>query len=105
MNKQLNSNKSYRCNSVKKIEKWREAIDSIDHRIIKLIHQRLKLVEKISLVKNEKKMPLFQKKRLTYMLKERAIFGKKHNLSKKVIIGLVRFLHNTSLNHQKNKLD
>ncbi|MBF0363738.1 MAG: chorismate mutase [Oligoflexia bacterium] len=85
-----------------KLEQLRKKIDLIDHHILKLIGQRLKIAKKMGTIKIRNKMPLLQKNRLAHILKERSCFARhKHKIPSTFTNKLISLLHQLSLNHQK----
>lgn len=83
------------------LEDWRKQIDSIDEKILILLAKRMDLSSKIGKFKKEKKISLFDKKRLEEILASNVKKGKTHGLSKDFIESLLHLIHKYSLEIQE----
>lgn len=85
----------------KDLNEYRNQIDSIDEQIIKLIHQRYKIVEKIWIYKKQNNIPILQKWRWEDLLKKNIKIWKQLWLSKYLIEDIWNRIHIESLKIEK----
>lgn len=83
------------------LEDWRKQIDNIDEKILILLAKRMDLSSKIGKFKKEKKISLFDKKRLKEILASNIKKGETHGLSKDFIKSLLHLIHKYSLDKQE----
>ncbi len=83
------------------LEDWRKQIDDIDEKILILLAKRMNLSSKIGKFKKEKKISLYDKKRLEEILAANVKKGEIHGLSKDFIKSLLHLIHKYSLEVQE----
>jgi chorismate mutase len=64
------------------LQKFRKEIDQIDSQLVRLLHKRKKLVEKIGLFKKKQGLPIFNKTREAEINKKLDKLAKKYGLRK-----------------------
>lgn len=83
------------------LQKLRYEIDTLDDEILQLFSKRMKLSRQIGSFKKQNKLTIFQKNRWHQLLRERINSGEKKGLTKEFVVSVFNFLHNESLNRQK----
>jgi len=78
----------------------RDQIDKLDDKLINLVDDRMKVVEKIGTYKKDNNITILQNKRWDDMLKSRLILGDKKGLSDDFISKMFRAIHQESINKQ-----
>ena len=78
----------------------RDLIDKCDDKLINLLDDRMKIVEKIGSYKKENNITILQTKRWDDMLRSRLILGERKGLSEEVINKVFRAIHQESINKQ-----
>jgi chorismate mutase / prephenate dehydrogenase len=64
------------------LTKVRKEIDKLDHQLLKLFKKRVKLVERVGIIKKKYGLPIFSKTRELDIDKKLDKFAKKHGLRK-----------------------
>ncbi len=78
----------------------RDNIDKLDDKLINLIEERMKEVDKIGRYKKENNITILQNKRWDDMLRSRLILGERKGLSEDFINKIFRAIHQESINKQ-----
>lgn len=78
----------------------RDRIDKLDDKLILLLEERMKVVDKIGLYKKKNNITILQNKRWDDMLRSRLILGNRKGLSDEVINKIFRAIHQESINKQ-----
>jgi chorismate mutase len=78
----------------------RDQIDKLDDKLINLIEERMKVVERIGNYKKENNITILQNKRWDDMLRSRLILGERKGLSEDFISKVFRAIHQESINNQ-----
>jgi len=78
----------------------RDQIDKLDDKLINLIDERMKVVQKIGSYKKDNNITILQNKRWDDMLRSRMILGDKKGLSEDFITKMFRAIHQESINKQ-----
>jgi chorismate mutase len=78
----------------------RDNIDKLDDKLINLIEERMKEVDKIGRYKKENNITILQNKRWDDMLRSRLILGNRKGLSDDFINKIFRAIHQESINKQ-----
>lgn len=78
----------------------RDLIDKLDDKLIHLLEDRMKVVDKIGTYKKENNITILQTKRWDDMLRSRQILGNRKGLSEDVINKIFRAIHQESINKQ-----
>jgi len=79
----------------------RAKIDKIDLSLLKLLHKRMLIAQKIGAFKVKNKMEPLQKSRWAKVLSSRTKIARQLKLSKKFTLNLFTLIHNESLSTQK----
>lgn len=83
------------------LEDSRKEIDDIDEKILKLLSERISLVEKIGRYKKQKNLPSLDEKRWNQVLNLSLKKAESLNLSKEFIKKMMSLIHKYSLRLQK----
>ncbi len=86
---------------MKKLIAWRQQIDQIDQKILKLLAKRFFVVAQIGQFKKKKHLPAFDPKRWREVVKTRVLAGQKLGLSKSFIKKIYEVIHQQSLKIEK----
>lgn len=78
----------------------RDNIDKMDDKLINLIEDRMKIVDRIGRYKKENNITILQNKRWDDMLKSRLVLGERKGLSNDFINKIFRAIHQESINKQ-----
>jgi len=78
----------------------RDRIDKLDDKLILLLEERMKVVDKIGRYKKKNNITILQNKRWDDMLRSRLILGNRKGLSDEVINKVFRAIHQESINKQ-----
>jgi len=81
----------------------RTQIDVIDHQLIDMLGNRMKVSDEIGALKKSKNVAVLQSKRWNEILEKMIIQGEEKNLSKEFILRVFKAIHQESINHQ-NKI-
>ncbi len=87
---------------MKKLNILRQEIDKIDKKILKLLKQRLQIVEKIGLWKRQNKKPVLDNKRWGEVLRSKMRLGKKLGLNEILIKEIYYLIHKEALEIENN---
>lgn len=79
---------------------FRVQIDSLDHQIIALLGQRMKVVDEVGAYKARRNIPTLQQKRFDAILQKNIALGKTLNLSETFITELMNAIHKESLSKE-----
>lgn len=82
------------------LEQLRRQIDDIDHELLHLISNRMKVAEKIGKVKKEHNIAVFQLERWAEILHQAIQNGQQLGLSEDFVETLLNAIHKESINHQ-----
>lgn len=85
------------------LENWRKDIDLLDEQLLKIIAQRLRVVDKIGNFKKLHGIELRDEKRWQEILHSRVKKGSELKLSEDFIKKLYQLLHEYSLQTEENK--
>lgn len=83
------------------LEGVRAEIDVLDSQLLKILEERMKLVDKIGRYKKEHDIPILQASRWNEILDKSIAKGAEKGLSAEFIGSLFRAVHEESINHQK----
>ena len=84
------------------LEHLRKQIDELDHEIIQLLGERMKISDKIGVFKRANNISIFQSERWAEILRQSVIQGNSLGLSTEFISALLTAVHQESINHQAN---
>ncbi len=87
----------------KVISVLREDIDKIDSDLIKLIGERMKVVEKIGEYKKQEKVTVLQPSRWEEILQSRVAEAEKFNLSPGFMTKIYQYIHEEAVRHQEEE--
>jgi chorismate mutase len=90
-------------NDIEELEELRNRIDSCDHDLLVTLVNRMMVSEKIGKYKKKKKMSVVQKSRYNEVLESRLREGKGIGLSEEFVEGLFKFIHQESVNRQREE--
>ena len=86
-----------------KLANLRIQIDVVDHKLTETLGKRMKIADKIGVLKKDNNVAILQNKRWNEILKKMILEGKENGLSKEFILKIYKAIHQESINHQ-NKL-
>ena len=86
-----------------KLANLRTQIDVVDHKLTEILGKRMKIADKIGVLKKDNNVAILQNKRWNEILEKMIFEGKENNLSKEFVLKIYRAIHQESINHQ-NKL-
>jgi len=86
-----------------KLELYRNQIDEIDKKILKLIAERFEVVKKVWKYKKENSMPALQKNRWNQVLDNRLELARKLSLDENMIKDIWNRIHEQALDNE-NKI-
>ncbi len=84
-----------------KINTLRTNIDVIDHQLIDILGKRMKVAEKIGLLKKTHNVAVLQNKRWNEILGKMILEGEEKDLSEEFILRMFKAIHQESINHQE----
>ncbi len=87
--------------SLKKLTKYRKEINLVDHQIMELFEQRMRLAEKIGKVKKENNVAILQRQQWKNVLESVLNQASEKNLSPEFIEKVFKAVHQESISHQK----
>ena len=85
---------------VSDLENLRSTIDGLDEKLIQLLAERMRVVEKIGLFKKENEVTVFQAERWKEILENRTEIAEQLNLDKDLIEGIFKAIHKASIEQQ-----
>ncbi|MDZ7848286.1 MAG: chorismate mutase [Owenweeksia sp.] len=85
---------------IKKLEELRGEIDILDAQLLKILQQRIAVVEQISEVKIENQVTLFQMRRWFNILKDRVELAGQLQLDPDIVHELFQIIHKYSIDLQ-----
>jgi len=80
----------------------RAQIDVHDNKLINTLGNRMKVAEKIGLLKKKNNVAIFQSKRWNEILANMLLEGEEKKLSEEFILKFFKAIHQESINHQEN---
>ena len=86
-----------------KLANLRTQIDVVDHKLTETLGKRMKIADKIGVLKKDNNVAILQNKRWNEILEKMILEGKENGLSKEFILKIYKAIHQESINHQ-NKL-
>jgi chorismate mutase len=86
---------------MKDLKKFRQEIDIIDKKLLKILSQRFSLTRKIGLYKLKKCLPIRDTQREKEMLKNRLILAKKLNLDSTLVKKIFTFIPKVVIKENK----
>ena len=86
-----------------KLANLRTQIDVVDHKLTEILGKRMKIADKIGVLKKDNNVAILQNKRWNEILEKMIFEGKENNLSKEFVLKIYKAIHQESINHQ-NKL-
>ena len=86
-----------------KLANLRIQIDVVDHKLTETLGKRMKIADKIGVLKKDNNVAILQNKRWNEILEKMILEGKENGLSKEFILKIYKAIHQESINHQ-NKL-
>lgn len=85
-----------------KLQILRNKIDKIDHQLIEVLAQRMKVVDKIGEYKREHEVTILQLERWAQILNDRIPYGKELDLDSDFVTKLYNLIHDESIRIQTN---
>ena len=86
------------------LDSLRAQINVIDNQLINTLGNRMKVAEKIGLLKKKNNVAVLQSKRWNEILGNMILEGEEKNLSEEFILKVFKAIHQESINHQENIL-
>ena len=86
-----------------KLANLRTQIDVVDHKLTETLGKRMKIADKIGVLKKDNNVAILHNKRWNEILEKMILEGKENGLSKEFILKIYKAIHQESINHQ-NKL-
>lgn len=80
----------------------RKDIDRLDKLLLKILHERFKLIKKIGKIKLKHKLPVVQKGRWESLLEQRMKLAAKYKLDRLFIKAFMTLIHKESCRVQKD---
>ncbi|WP_338410023.1 bifunctional 3-deoxy-7-phosphoheptulonate synthase/chorismate mutase type II [uncultured Flavobacterium sp.] len=84
-----------------KMNGLRSQIDEFDGKILEVLGNRMKVADKIGLLKKEKNVAILQNKRWNEILGKMILEGEEKGLSNDFVMHLFKAIHQESINHQE----
>ncbi|WP_432412861.1 chorismate mutase [Rasiella sp. SM2506] len=84
-----------------KLATMRAKIDVIDHKLLEVMGNRMKISDEIGKLKKENNVAILQTKRWNEILGKMILQGEENELSEEFILKLYKAIHQESINHQK----
>lgn len=82
------------------LEIYRNEMKIMDHEILSILGERMKIAEKIGEIKKENSITILQQERWKQIKEERIDVGKKNDLTQKFLNSYLNALHQESIRHQ-----
>ncbi len=86
------------------LDSLRAQINVYDNQLINILGNRMKVAEKIGLLKKKNNVAVLQSKRWNEILGNMILEGEEKNLSEEFILKVFKAIHQESINHQENIL-
>ena len=86
---------------LKKLLKFRDAIDKADHALLKAFQKRNQVVEKVGKLKRQYKLPIVQPERWKEVLENRVKRGNRLNIHEPFLREVLELIHQESIRIQK----
>ena len=86
------------------LDNLRAQINVHDNQLINILGNRMKVAEKIGLLKKKNNVAVLQSKRWNEILGNMILEGDEKNLSEEFILKVFKAIHQESINHQENIL-
>jgi len=84
-----------------KLATMRAKIDVIDHKLLEVLGNRMKISDEIGTLKKRNNVAILQTKRWNEILGKMILQGENNELSEEFILKLYKAIHQESINHQK----
>ena len=88
-----------------KMAKLRMQIDEFDGKLLEILGNRMKVADKIGLLKKEKNVAILQNQRWKEILEKMILEGKEKGLSKEFVMHLFKAIHQESITHQEKLIN
>jgi chorismate mutase len=88
-----------------KMAKLRMQIDEFDGKLLEILGNRMKVANKIGLLKKEKNVAILQNKRWNEILSKMLLEGQEKGLSNDFVMLLFKAIHQESINHQEKVMN
>ena len=88
-----------------KMVKLRMQIDEFDGKLLEILGNRMKVANKIGLLKKEKNVAILQNKRWNEILSKMLLEGQEKGLSNDFVMLLFKAIHQESITHQENVIN
>lgn len=88
-----------------KLATLRTQIDVIDRQLIDCLGNRMRIADKIGLLKKKNNVAILQTKRWNEILGKMILEGEENNLSEEFILKIYKAIHQESINHQKKVIN
>jgi chorismate mutase len=88
-----------------KMAKLRMQIDEFDGKLLEILGNRMKVANKIGLLKKEKNVAILQNKRWNEILRKMLLEGQEKGLSNDFVMLLFKAIHQESITHQENVIN
>lgn len=88
-----------------KIAKLRMQIDEFDGKLLEILGNRMKVADKIGLLKKEKNVAILQNKRWNEILGKMILEGEEKGLSSEFVMLLFKAIHQESISHQEKVIN
>ncbi|WP_291139229.1 bifunctional 3-deoxy-7-phosphoheptulonate synthase/chorismate mutase type II [Flavobacterium sp. UBA7663] len=88
-----------------KMAKLRMQIDEFDGKLLEILGNRMKVADKIGLLKKEKNVAILQNQRWNEILGKMILEGEEKGLSNEFVMHLFKAIHQESINHQENVIN
>ena len=88
-----------------KMAKLRMQIDEFDGKLLEILGNRMKVADKIGLLKKEKNVAILQNQRWREILEKMILEGKEKGLSNEFVMHLFKAIHQESITHQEKLIN
>ena len=88
-----------------KMAKLRLQIDEHDSKLLEILGNRMKVADKIGLLKKEKNVAILQNKRWNEILGKMILEGEEKGLSNEFVMHLFKAIHQESISHQEKVIN
>ena len=88
-----------------KMAKLRMQIDEFDGKLLEILGNRMKVADKIGLLKKEKNVAILQNQRWKEILEKMILEGKEKGLSNEFVMHLFKAIHQESITHQEKLIN
>ncbi|MBE9576126.1 bifunctional 3-deoxy-7-phosphoheptulonate synthase/chorismate mutase type II [Flavobacterium proteolyticum] len=88
-----------------KMAKLRMQIDEFDGKLLEILGSRMKVADKIGLLKKEKNVAILQNQRWNEILGKMILEGEEKGLSNEFVMHLYKAIHQESINHQEKVIN